>query len=74
MDEMVSPVTVSPIRVLIVQPWFSNDPTKTRLQSAECLALGYLTSVLRRAGIEVDTLDAHLLGLTNLTFHGPRSR
>ncbi|PYM67424.1 MAG: hypothetical protein DMD79_00990 [Candidatus Rokuibacteriota bacterium] len=65
MDEMVSPVTVSPIRVLIVQPWFSNDPTKTRLQSAECLALGYLTSVLRRAGIEVDTLDAHLLGLTN---------
>ena len=52
------------MRVLIVQPWFSEDPTKTRLQSAECLALGYLTSALRQAGIAVDTLDAHLLGLT----------
>jgi anaerobic magnesium-protoporphyrin IX monomethyl ester cyclase len=56
--------TVSPARVLIVQPQFSADASKTRLQVAECLALGYLASALRQAEIAVDTLDAHLLGLT----------
>ena len=55
---------MTPARVLIVQPQFAADATKTRLLVAECLALGYLASALRQAEIAVDPLDAHLLGLT----------
>src|SRR5262249_35562042 len=63
-DRGQRPIAVTPARVLIVQPQFAADATKTRLLVAECLALGYLASALRQAEIAVDPLDAHLLGLT----------
>jgi hypothetical protein len=51
--------------VAVLQPWFTDDATKTRLQFSECLSLGYLVAALRAEGIPADPLDAHLLGITN---------
>jgi anaerobic magnesium-protoporphyrin IX monomethyl ester cyclase len=54
-----------PVRVAVLQPWFTDDATKTRLQTTECVSLGYLTAALRAEGIPTDPLDAHLRMLSN---------
>ena len=53
------------MRVLVTQPLFAQDVTKTKLQPSEALSLGYLIASLRAAGIEAEPLDAHMLGIPN---------
>jgi len=52
-------------RVLVVQPLFAEDATKAKLQSFECLSIGYVTAALRADGIAAEPLDAQILGLDN---------